>query len=776
MRKERFFGMILFLCLSFCQILVVTSNAIERFSTSEDLQAQLTTMNCGTMTILENLKKDQKAVNSKFQDIGYQTLSESMSGLRPTDSSGGVDNKQHLLPKLHQTTHFVIHFTNGTDGGNPIDAVSLEDLDTNGIPDFIENSATIFEEVWNFEVNIRDFPAPPNDLNESNDQNQRNPDGRYDVFFYNMIYYGYAGPEQYPNSPSYSFAALRNDFTGFYTQGLDAIRTTAAHEFFHSIQFFFDCTEELWWLETSATYMEDEVFPNVNHNYRYLPDWFTHCDDYGLASDEEGSLHKYGNFIFAKRLSEDFGDNIIKEIWTEMTSANGLSAISNVLIRNNSTLLDEFSKFITSNFFLEDMYVDGADYRAVVTGNTTFNGVWLKYQYDASAAPVRLEINNSNVNWGAWMDKWAAGYVTIKLDPGKTRYRISFDGLDLTTNYLAKLVTKKSAMIRETVFNLDQEKNGYLELSYDTFDNMTLIIANAGNTNSVKPSWKATIEVVETLPTYDVAISDLKISTLSAHPGQTINLTNTVRNNGNTRNESFNVSTWWGESLIETRPVIELPPGNGKILNISWNLPFELNGSETIWSEATLVQGETNVENNRLENGILTITIGVHDLAVMDIRISETIVGQGSSLNLSITTENQGDYTEVLDLTTYVNNTVIQEQTLTLQSNTSETIVFLWSTAEFPLGEYVLSAYVEPVPNETDTADNNYTRKSIILTIPGDINGDFTDDILDAIILAGSSNSQPGNPRWNPNADLNGDGIIDIYDAILLANNYGKTA
>jgi hypothetical protein len=681
---------------------------------------------------------------------------------------------QHLLPQLYNSTHFVLHWTNGTDGGSSVDAVSLQDLDTNGIPDFVESSGTIFEEVWNFETNTRGFTAPPSDLNEPNDLNQRNPDGKYDIFIYQMQYYGYAYPEQWPVSPSYSFVAVENDFLGFYTQGLNAMKVTAAHEFFHAIQFFFDCTEENWWIETTATYMEDEVYPNVNHNYRYLPSWFTHCDDYGLTSDPEGSLHKYGNFIFAKRLSEDFGDNIIKEIWTEMTSYNGLSAINNVLIRNNSTLMDEFSKFMTSNFFLEDMYIDGADYRAAVTGNTTFNGVWLKYQYDASAEPVRLEINNSNVNWGAWMDKWAAGYVTIKLDPGKTRYRISFDGLDLTTNYLVKLVTKKSGLIRETVFNLDQEKNGYLDLSYDTFDNMTLIVANAGNTDSVKPSWKVTIEVVETLPIYDVAVGDLKISTFSARPGQTINLTNTVRNNGNTRSESFNVSTWWGDFLIETRPVIELSPGNGKILNISWTVPFELNGSEMIWSEATLVPGETNVENNRLENGILAISIGVHDLAVTDIRISETIVGQGSSLNLSITTENQGDYTEVFNLTTYVNNTVIQEQTLTLQSNTSETIVFLWSTAEFPLGEYVLSAYVEPVPNETDTADNNFTGSVVTVTIPGDINGDFTVDIYDALILAGAYNSKPNSPNWNPNADINSDNAVDIYDAIILAGHFNQ--
>jgi len=58
----------------------------------------------------------------------------------------------------------------------------------------------------------------------------------------------------------------------------------------------------------------------------------------------------------------------------------------------------------------------------------------------------------------------------------------------------------------------------------------------------------------------------------------------------------------------------------------------------------------------------------------------------------------------------------------------------------------------------------------------GDLNGDGTVDIYDAITLANAYNSIPGSPNWNANADINSDDIVDIYDAILLANNYGKTA
>jgi hypothetical protein len=60
--------------------------------------------------------------------------------------------------------------------------------------------------------------------------------------------------------------------------------------------------------------------------------------------------------------------------------------------------------------------------------------------------------------------------------------------------------------------------------------------------------------------------------------------------------------------------------------------------------------------------------------------------------------------------------------------------------------------------------------------IPGDINGDGTVDVYDAILLAAAYGSTPGSSNWNPSADINGDGIVDIYDAIILAAHYGQTA
>jgi len=59
--------------------------------------------------------------------------------------------------------------------------------------------------------------------------------------------------------------------------------------------------------------------------------------------------------------------------------------------------------------------------------------------------------------------------------------------------------------------------------------------------------------------------------------------------------------------------------------------------------------------------------------------------------------------------------------------------------------------------------------------IPGDINNDGIVNILDVLIAVAAFGSQPGDPKWNPDADLDGNGIINILDLVIIGVNFGKT-
>jgi len=163
-----------------------------------------------------------------------------------------------------------------------------------------------------------------------------------------------------------------------------------------------------------------------------------------------------------------------------------------------------------------------------------------------------------------------------------------------------------------------------------------------------------------------------------------------------------------------------------------------------------------------------------HDVSIEGVITSKSVVGSGCSMSINVTAADVGDSAETSNVTAYANTTIIASQNVTLSSGNSTTITFTWNTTGIAKGNYTISAYAWPVQGETNTADNNLTGGTIYVGIPGDINGDGTVDIYDAIILAGAFNSSPGSPKWNPNADINGDGTVDIYDAIILSGHFNQ--
>jgi len=63
---------------------------------------------------------------------------------------------------------------------------------------------------------------------------------------------------------------------------------------------------------------------------------------------------------------------------------------------------------------------------------------------------------------------------------------------------------------------------------------------------------------------------------------------------------------------------------------------------------------------------------------------------------------------------------------------------------------------------------------SVMVKIPGDINGDGKVDIKDIAIVAAAFGSYPGHAKWNSSADLNYDEKIDIRDIAIAATNFGR--
>jgi hypothetical protein len=98
----------------------------------------------------------------------------------------------------------------------------------------------------------------------------------------------------------------------------------------------------------------------------------------------------------------------------------------------------------------------------------------------------------------------------------------------------------------------------------------------------------------------------------------------------------------------------------------------------------------------------------------------------------------------------------------------------IWNTTTFAKGKYSLTMSVEPLQDEVNLTNNNMTAH-VFITIPGDLNGDKTVNIFDAIILSNHYGFNRYHPLWDANVDLKENGVIDIFDAIVLAANYGRS-
>jgi len=162
---------------------------------------------------------------------------------------------------------------------------------------------------------------------------------------------------------------------------------------------------------------------------------------------------------------------------------------------------------------------------------------------------------------------------------------------------------------------------------------------------------------------------------------------------------------------------------------------------------------------------------GAHDIGITDVTTSKTVVGQGYNVDISTTILNYGIYTENLNIAVYANTTTIASQNVTLTSRNSTTLAFTWNTSGFVKGNYTISAYAWPVLGETYTTDNKIDR-TILVTLPGDVNGDKDVDGKDISIIA----KYFGKPASvYPNADVNCDGDIDGKDLSIAAKNFGKS-
>jgi uncharacterized protein DUF6055/flagellar hook capping protein FlgD len=238
-----------------------------------------------------------------------------------------------------KTEHFTLHWDE-----SGFHSVTLEDLSSNGIPDYIDTAAVVLEHVWDVEINQMNYSPPP--------QQNGQPVANYHVYFTDMAYYGgtTGSGNDIPSLPGTnwtSYLELENDYqeSYFFSQGLDGLRVTAAHEFHHAIQFGYNVRQEdYFFYEMTSTWMEDVLYTHINDYYNYLSSLFTNL---GNRSFDNFSLYAYGNCLYVHMLEKHFGSDIVRDIWNQIKSNTVIDALAIILPRSqyNSNWLTSLADY-----------------------------------------------------------------------------------------------------------------------------------------------------------------------------------------------------------------------------------------------------------------------------------------------------------------------------------------------------------------------------------------------------------------------------------------------
>ena len=254
--------------------------------------------------------------------------------------------------------HFRIHYTEDSLSRHRVDG-SDDIQDT--IPPYIQDLAFYLDQVWTKEIDDMGYEPPTSD---------GSMDGGFDLFDVYVLDIGAYGYTSIANNLAYM--VIHNDFIGFSSnydpEGSQKgnMKVTAAHEFFHAIQYEYNDWSSLWWEEISAVWMEDEVFDYVDDYLRYLPDRLNNLHlslDYDLANPD---YFIYGGVIWAKFLAETYGADFIRDVFersSEIYLYPAKQATEDILLNYDSDWGEALAQFYIKNLTMD--YEEGALYPTI---------------------------------------------------------------------------------------------------------------------------------------------------------------------------------------------------------------------------------------------------------------------------------------------------------------------------------------------------------------------------------------------------------------------------
>ena len=238
---------------------------------------------------------------------------------RPTDRPDPNRNA-YTVPEAPKspacTRNFCVHWV-----AIGIDAPRLRDsdgaADGDGVPDFVERVQTVAEHVHSVANGKLGWREPKSDGRKGGRR------GKTDIYLTQTDgrLFGYAAPDrnQAPKGGRiprrlHGYLVLDNDYSRRDFPGTkvdDVLEVTLAHEYTHILQFGYDAYQDAWFAESSAVWMEDQVYDDIDDYLRYVRRWVRTYRTPLTAN----SVKEYGSAVWVQWLARRYGRAIVRRAW-----------------------------------------------------------------------------------------------------------------------------------------------------------------------------------------------------------------------------------------------------------------------------------------------------------------------------------------------------------------------------------------------------------------------------------------------------------------------------
>ncbi len=355
-----------------------------------------------------------------------------------------------------------IHYVTTTSDAPPMAA-------SDGVtPDWVRRNLEISEHSLARMVEMG-YRLPPSDAG-------RGGTAQFDVYLADIGragLYGFCNPEaSVERGHASSYCVFDNDFTGFTNPPLASLRVTAAHELFHAVQFGIDVKEDSWFLEATATWMEEQIADDENDNRQFLP--LGQLGKPTIPLDSGDGLGVYGNWIFFQFLSQRYGADAVRQIWDLADGGPGrrddysIAAVRRFIESRRGHFPRIYSDFARANADPRRSYDEGATYRKARPDTSTTlgarQGVW---RTRALSVPHLTS-------------------QTIALRPGaglrkRSRVRVVVDARRRSGAAASTLVFHKSGKVTKTRIKLNRRGIGGRTVKFDRarIRRVVVVVANA---------------------------------------------------------------------------------------------------------------------------------------------------------------------------------------------------------------------------------------------------------------------------------------------------------